>query len=89
MAEGVNVRFNEKMRLFIESRIGDQGLYSSASEYIRDLVRRDYERQEARKWDRLMQHLRPGMEADESEFVDFDPEAIIAAAKQEKAADNS
>ena len=89
MAEGVNVRFNEKMRIFIESRIGGNGLYSSASEYIRDLVRRDYEREEARKWQWLMAELHSGMEADEADFEAFDPDDIIAVAKREKAADAS
>ena len=36
-----------------------------------------------------MDQLRPGMEADESEFVPFDPEKIIKAAKKEKAGNAS
>ena len=56
----------------------------SASEYVRDLIRRDYQRLEERKWSWFMDQLRPGMEADESEFVPFDPEEIIRVAKNEK-----
>ncbi|MHC4458286.1 MAG: ribbon-helix-helix domain-containing protein [Planctomycetota bacterium] len=63
MAEGVNVRITGKLRRFIEEQAGPNGLYESASEYVRDLIRRDYQRQEERKWSWLMDQLRPGMEA--------------------------
>jgi len=84
MAEGVNVRITGKLRRFIEEHVSSSGLYESASEYIRDLIRQDYQQQEKRKWSWLMDQLRPGMEADESEFVPLDPEEIIKAAKKEK-----
>ncbi len=41
MAEGVNVRITGKLRTFIEEQAGINGLYESASEYVRDLIRRD------------------------------------------------
>ena len=85
MAEGVNVRITGKLRRFIEQQASPNGLYESASEYVRDLIRRDYQRQEARKWSWFVDQLRPGLEADESEFVPLDPEEIIKAAKKEKA----
>ena len=84
MAEGVNVRITGKLRRFIEEQTSPNGLYESASEYVRDLIRRDYQRQEERKWGLLIDQLRPGMEADESEFVPLDPKEIIKAAKKEK-----
>jgi Arc/MetJ-type ribon-helix-helix transcriptional regulator len=37
------------LQQFILERVRVSGLYGSASEYIRDLVRRDYEREDARK----------------------------------------
>ncbi len=89
MAEGVNVRITGKLRKFIEEQAGINGLYESASEYVRDLIRRDYQRQEERKWSWLMDQLRPGMQADESEFVPLYPEEIIKTAKKEKAGDAS
>lgn len=85
MAEGVNVRITGKLRRFIEEQAGPDGLYESASEYVRDLIRRDYQRQEGRKWRWLMDQLRPGMEADESEFIPFQIQEIIKTAKKEKA----
>ena len=89
MAEGVNVRITGKLKRFIEEQTSPNGLYESASEYVRDLIRRDYRRQEERKWSWLMDQLRPGMEADESEFVPLDPEEIIKASKKEKAGNAS
>ena len=89
MTEGVNVRITGKLRRFIEEQAGPDGLYESANEYVRDLIRRDYQRQEERKWSWLVSQLRPGMEADESDFVAFDPEDIIETAKKEKASNAS
>ena len=73
----------------IEEQTSPNGLYESASEYVRDLIRRDCQRLEERKWTWFMDQLRPGMEADESEFVFFDPEEIIRVAKNEKAGNAS
>ncbi len=72
--EGVNVRFSGVLKEFVEERSGSRGLYGSVSEYIRVLVRRDYEREEARRWDSLADTLKAGIE---------DPEAAFAALKAE------
>lgn len=82
MAEGVNVRFAGELQKFIQSKIGESGLYGSASEYIRDLVRRDYEREEQRKWASLRGELASGMAADESAFAPLDIEKVITEARQ-------
>ncbi len=81
MAEGVNVRFAGELQKFIQERTGASGLYASASEYIRDLVRRDYEREEQRKWSWLRQELKGGAEAPEGDFVPLDAESLITQAK--------
>ena len=81
MAEGINVRISGKLRRFILEQTSPTGLYESASEYVRDLIRRDYQRQEERKWCWLMDQIRPGLEADESEFVQLDAEEIIKAVR--------
>ncbi len=85
MTEGVNVLISGKLQQFIEEKAGPDGLYESATEYVRDLIRQDYQRQEEHKWSWLMDQLRPGIKADESEFAAFDPEEIIETAKKEKA----
>lgn len=81
MAEGINVRFAGELKRFIENRVGDAGLYGSASEYIRDLVRRDYEAEEQKEWTWLRHELKAGAEAPASEFVPLDADVVIAAAK--------
>ena len=81
MAEGVNVRFAGELHRFIQERTKDSGLYASASEYIRDLVRRDYEREEKRKWVWLRQELKAGAVAPEGDFVPLDADSLIAEAK--------
>lgn len=89
MAEGVNVRFAGELQRFIHAKTGETGLYSSASEYIRDLVRRDYEREEENKWAILRHALRPGLEADAGEFVTLDAGDIIAEARSRRKRDAS
>ncbi len=85
MAEGVNVRFAGELQKFIQTKVQNAGLYSSASEYIRDLVRRDYEQEEKRKWIWLRQELGAGATAAESEFRPLSADAVIAKAKSRKA----
>ena len=82
MAEGINVRFAGELQRFIQGRVdGGAGLYSSASEYIRALVRRDYEREEHRKWQSLRDELKSGATAAESAFVPLDADTIISQAR--------
>ena len=81
MAEGVNVRFAGELQQFIQSKTGKSGLYGSVSEYIRDLVRKDYEREESRKWAWLRSELKPGAAARQADFVELDVESILAEAR--------
>ena len=81
MAENINVRLPEKLRSFVREQTSGDGVYDSTSEYVRDLIRRDYERLEALKWQKLEVVLRPGLDADESEFRAMDRKDVIAAAK--------
>lgn len=75
MAEGVNVRFPAKLRDFVEERA--DGYYSSASEYIRALVRRDYEAEEAKRFGMLRSELTAGMEADAEVFIPVSVDDVI------------
>lgn len=84
MAEGVNVRFSGTLKEFVEHRSGPDGLYGSASEYIRDLVRRDYERDEAQRWDALHLELKDGMAASQTDFVPLDVKSTLAEARRRK-----
>ena len=84
MAEGINIQFAGALQQFIMERVGGAGLYSSESEYIRDLVRRDYEREEERKWASLRDELRAGSEAGESQFVPLDADKVLMKAKSRR-----
>jgi len=78
MAESVNVRITGKLIKFVKDQTGPQGMYESVSEYIRALIRQDYERLEELKWQKLHGELEPGMNAGESEFVEVSAEDVIA-----------
>lgn len=87
MAEGVNVRFKGELKHFIESRVDESaGLYASASEYIRDLVRRDYEAEEGRRWAWLRAELKPGVDADPSDFKPLNAAGVIKKARERRRA---
>ena len=87
MAEGVNVRFKGKLKRFVETRVDEaSGVYGSTSEYIRDLVRRDYEREEVRKWAGLRNELEAGALATESAFIPLNADSIITSAKARRPA---
>lgn len=43
----MNVSLPEELRVFVEERVGRDG-FASTSEYIRDLIRRDLDRQRLR-----------------------------------------
>jgi len=86
MAEGINVRFAGELQRFVQSRTAANGLYGSASEYIRDLVRRDYERTEQSNWSWLREELKTGAVADENEFVMLDASEIVKEAKAQRKA---
>jgi len=54
--------------------------------FVTDLIRRDRERDEQRKWAWLRSELKPGLQADESEFVPLDADSIIKEARARRKA---
>ncbi len=84
MANTINVRLPAALRGFIKSQTDGAGVYDSTSEYIRDLIRRDYERSEEQKWQKLEGLLAPGLAADESAFETVSAAQVIKAAKARK-----
>lgn len=78
MAEGVNVRLTGPLKKYVQKQVSPAGLYESASEYVRTLIRQDYEKSEEKKWDRLIGELRPGLEADLSEFEEVSAQDVIS-----------
>lgn len=43
MSSSLNVSLTDELRRFVDSRASDDDVYSTPSEYIRDLIRRDME----------------------------------------------
>ena len=43
MSSSLNVSLTDELRRFVDTRASDQGVYSTPSEYVRDLIRRDME----------------------------------------------
>lgn len=41
MANSMNLSLTDELRKYVDTRACDSGLYSTPSEYLRDLIRRD------------------------------------------------
>lgn len=65
----MNVSIPEKLKGWAEQRVAE-GRYSSTSDYIRDLVRRDQEQEEQRR--RLLAAIDEGLASGVSERNPFD-----------------
>jgi antitoxin ParD1/3/4 len=48
MSEHINARLSQPLAEFVGRMVGQDGLYETPSEYVRDLIRRDMERHESR-----------------------------------------
>lgn len=75
-SDSVNVRIGGPLRDHLNQQIGRSGLYENASEYVRDLIRRDLKDKDA-AWAWLQRELEPGLRADESEFVEVSADDVI------------
>lgn len=78
MADSLRVNLNQRLLRHVSERSGPDGLYDSADEYLRDLVRRDYEREQALRWASLKRELQDGLDAPNEEFTEFDVATINA-----------
>ncbi|HWL51814.1 MAG TPA: hypothetical protein VNQ90_05235 [Chthoniobacteraceae bacterium] len=63
-----------------------EGLYNSASGFIRDFVVRHDGHTEKKRWDALYHELKFLMTAPDSDFVLLDAQKILAEAKRRKGA---
>jgi len=75
----MNISIPDKLKSWAEQRVAE-GRYSSTSDYVRDLVRRDQEAEEAMR--RLRAAIDDGLASEET---DATIEDIIAEAKQRRA----
>ncbi len=80
MSDHLNIRVTGELRRHVNQQIGAGGLYENASEYIRDLIRRDLKSKE-QAWAWLKGELEAGLRAPEAEFHSISAEQLIARAK--------
>ena len=64
----VTLRVSGNLRNHLEECTGEYGLYETPSEYLRDLIRKDMERAETEKWERVRTALAEGLSAKDSEY---------------------
>lgn len=49
MSSTLNIKLTNELRRYVDQRASDEDVYSTPSEYIRDLIRRDMEAQNQMK----------------------------------------
>lgn len=64
----MNVSLPEPLKAWVESQ-AESGRYANASDYVRDLIRRDQER--ANKLDSLQRLITEGMDSGEAQELDL------------------
>lgn len=76
----LNISLPDQLRDWVTRQV-KQGEYSSASDYLRDLIRNDKRQQEQSiKW--LGNHLEPMLNTPEEEFQSLSGDAIKARARK-------
>lgn len=76
MASSLNLSLTDELREFINSRTGDAAVYSTPSEYLRDLIRRDMESQE------VVKHILNGL--DDVKHGRFSDQSILDIADEKE-----
>ena len=74
----LNVRINGPLGEFVAANIGDAGAYENASEYVRDLIRKDKDRAEREVFDRLKAELGAAFAAPDDAYDSLTANAVIA-----------
>jgi sulfite reductase beta subunit-like hemoprotein/Arc/MetJ-type ribon-helix-helix transcriptional regulator len=67
--DGVSIKLPGELQRFVQSRTSPNGLYGSVGEYFRDLVRRDFEREEQRQWTWRTHEVRKGSATEPADFA--------------------
>ena len=83
--ESMNISLPEPLKEFVDGQIAE-GRYSSASEYVRELIREDEKRKAEQRLEAL---LLEGLSGDESkltrkDFADIRAEALALVQKKKK-----
>jgi antitoxin ParD1/3/4 len=78
----MTVRLNETLSDFVAANVGEQGAYDNVSEYVRDLIRRDKERDEQERFARLKAERAKAFTAPESSYRPMTATEVIARNKR-------
>lgn len=78
----MTVRLNETLSDFVAASVGEHGAYDNVSEYVRDLIRRDKERDEQERFCRLKAELAKAFAAPESSYRPVTAAEVIARNKK-------
>lgn len=94
MTTSVNVRLSGQLEEHLKKQISEQGTYDNASEYIRELIRKDLQEKTTNNKkpfntvEDLSTYLLKLINTDDrTEFVKFDMQKIIKSAKSKLKAD--
>jgi len=74
----LNVRVSGPLSDFVADNVGKDGSYENVSEYVRDLIRRDRQRVETERFDRLKAELVSAFEAPQTSYEVLDADTVIA-----------
>ncbi len=74
----LNVRLGETLTDFVSTNVGRGGSYENASEYVRDLIRRDKERRENEAFERLKAELHQAFAQPRSAYRKVTAKDIVA-----------
>jgi len=84
MSSTINLSLTDELRAFIDSNCGDEGLYATPSEFLRDLLREKKERLDAAALrDGIIEGYRDILEGNSVEFTG-DLKATMAKAQKLK-----
>jgi Arc/MetJ-type ribon-helix-helix transcriptional regulator len=79
----INVRISGELRRHLLRQTDAHGLYENASEYVRDLIRRDLkEQREAADW--LTRELQPALTANSKDYIAVTAEEVIKRNRRRK-----
>ena len=77
----MTVRLSGALSDFVADNVGENGSYENISEYIRDLIRRDMERNERESFDRLKAELTRAFAAPDATYRPLSAADVIARNK--------
>ena len=80
----LNVRISGPLGDHVSSKVGADGRYENVSEYVRDLIRRELEREEQVAFDDFKAHLQRAFATPDEEYEAWDVEGFLAEMKHQE-----